>query len=64
MVLVAAAGRAEEILDALRSHPDGKNAARAGWFEEWETPGVVVESPYGGIRSLISPSGEQLPRIC
>lgn len=64
LVLAASANQADEILDALRSHSDGRHAARVGWVGKPDRPTVTVEGPFGGSRSLESPSGEQLPRIC
>lgn len=61
---VVAPEAAEAALDALRSHPLGRDAAVIGEVVE-EHPGrVVLESRIGGERVVDLLSGEQLPRIC
>src|SRR5262249_5232935 len=55
---------AERVLDAMRAHPLGKNAAAVGKVVD-EHPGLVIlRSLVGGERVLLMLSGEQLPRIC
>jgi hydrogenase expression/formation protein HypE len=52
------------ILDTLRSHPLGKEAAIIGEVVS-DHPGIVVmRSRIGGSRVVDMLSGEQLPRIC
>ena len=61
---VVAPEAAEAALEALRSHPLGRDAAVIGEVVE-EHPGrVVLESRIGGERVVDLLSGEQLPRIC
>ncbi|AXI90403.1 hydrogenase expression/formation protein HypE [Streptomyces griseoincarnatus] len=55
---------AEEILAAMRAHPQGGGAALIGECVA-EHPGmVVVSTGLGGTRVVDLPLGEQLPRIC
>ncbi len=55
--------RADAVLDAIRSHPLGRNAAIVGECVE-ERPGFVVLDTGFGSRLLAEPEGELLPRIC
>jgi hydrogenase expression/formation protein HypE len=58
------AGRAEEVLAAMRAHPYGTGARRIGSCVP-EHPGMVVaRTALGGTRVVNLPIGEQLPRIC
>lgn len=55
---------AEEVLAAMRAHPQGTGAALIGECVA-EHPGmVVVSTGLGGTRVVDLPLGEQLPRIC
>jgi len=55
---------AEVVLEAMRSHPLGREAAIIGQVVE-EHPGtVILRSRVGGKRVVDMISGEQLPRIC
>ncbi|MDH4136167.1 MAG: hydrogenase expression/formation protein HypE, partial [Anaerolineae bacterium] len=52
------------VLEAMRSHPLGREAAIIGQVVE-EYPGtVILRSQVGGKRIVDMLSGEQLPRIC
>ncbi len=54
----------ERVLDALRRHPLGRDAARIGTVTQ-EHPGfVILKTPVGGQRVLDLPFAEALPRIC
>jgi hydrogenase expression/formation protein HypE len=54
---------AEEVLKAIRSTPEGKDAAIIG--KASEGPGrVVLRTEIGGRRILEPPSGDPVPRIC
>ncbi len=54
----------ETALEALRSHPLGKDAARIGVVTD-EHPGLVLaRTSIGGRRVVDMPLGELLPRIC
>lgn len=61
---IVARDKAEEVLEAMRSHPLGREAAIIGEVVE-EHPGqVILRSRIGGTRVVEMLSGEQLPRIC
>lgn len=55
---------AEEILSAMRNHPDGKNAAIIGRVVESHPGLVTARTSIGGMRVVDLPAGELLPRIC
>ncbi len=55
---------AERLVDVMRTHPLGRNAAIIGEVVA-EHPGMVtLRSLVGGERVVTLLSGEQLPRIC
>jgi hydrogenase expression/formation protein HypE len=54
---------ADAVLDALRRHPLGQDAAIVGICSA-ELPGSVVLDTGFGRRLLVEPDGELLPRIC
>jgi hydrogenase expression/formation protein HypE len=54
---------AEGVLDAVRSHPLGRNAAIVGECVA-ERPGFVILDTGFGSRLLAEAEGELLPRIC
>ena len=54
---------AESVLDAVRSHPLGRNAAIVGECVA-ERPGFVILDTGFGSRLLAEAEGELLPRIC
>lgn len=55
---------ADAVLEAIRAHPLGRDAARIGECVD-EHPGMVVaRTAFGGTRVVDVPLGEQLPRIC
>jgi len=56
-------GVADAVLDAVRAHPLGRNAAIIGECVV-ERPGFVVLDTGFGSRLLAEPEGELLPRIC
>ncbi len=61
---IVAREKAEEVLEAMKAHPLGKEAAIIGEVVE-EHPGqVILQSRIGGKRIVEMLSGEQLPRIC
>jgi hydrogenase expression/formation protein HypE len=55
---------AEATLDALRSHPLGREAAIIGEVVAEQPGKVTMRSRIGGWRIVDMLSGEQLPRIC
>jgi hydrogenase expression/formation protein HypE len=54
---------AESVLDAIRSHPLGRQAAIVGTCTLERPRSVIVETGFGR-RLLVEPDGELLPRIC
>jgi hydrogenase expression/formation protein HypE len=57
------AAKADRILEALRAHPLGREAAIVG-VATADRPGMVVLDTGLGRRVLAEPEGELLPRIC
>ncbi len=63
-LVIAARESAEAVLEAMRQHPLGQEAAIIGEVVD-EHPGrVFMRSRIGGMRVVDMLSGEQLPRIC
>jgi hydrogenase expression/formation protein HypE len=55
----------EALLEALRSHPYGENAAVIGRVEQTsDRPMVLMRTRIGGTRIVDMLSGALLPRIC
>jgi hydrogenase expression/formation protein HypE len=64
LVAIVPAERAEKVLNAMRGHEYGKNAAIIGRVVN-EHPGMVTaKTSIGGMRVVDVPAGELLPRIC
>jgi hydrogenase expression/formation protein HypE len=64
LIAVAPPAEADRLLEVMRRHPLGRNAALIGEVVA-EHPGMVVmRSLVGGERVVTMLSGEQLPRIC
>lgn len=64
LVAIAPAAVAERLLDRMRAHPLGRNAAIIGHVTA-DNPGVVAaRTGIGGTRIIDMMVGEQLPRIC
>jgi hydrogenase expression/formation protein HypE len=61
---IVAAEAAEAVLEAMRSHPLGREAAIIGQVVEQHPGTVILRSQVGGKRVVDMLSGEQLPRIC
>ena len=57
------AGAAERILNSLRAHPRGRDAAIIGTCVEERRGSIVLDTGFGR-RLLAEPDGEPLPRIC
>ncbi|KZL89698.1 hydrogenase expression/formation protein HypE [Clostridium magnum] len=55
---------AAEVLEAMRKHPLGSNAAIIGRVVEKVSQKVYLKTIIGGKRIVDMPSGQQLPRIC
>jgi len=54
----------DAVLDFIKKHPKGKNAACIGEFTHEHSKKVVMKSAVGGNRIVTPLLGEQLPRIC
>ena len=54
----------EKVLEFMKGHPKGAQAALIGELVEAHPGKVVMESPVGGKRIVTPLIGEQLPRIC
>jgi len=61
-IVVAPAAHADAVLEALRAHPLGTNAAVIG--EVGGASGVRLRTSVGGLRPVLMLEGVQLPRIC
>ncbi|TVR22765.1 MAG: hydrogenase expression/formation protein HypE [Nitriliruptor sp.] len=64
LVAVVAPEVAEEVLMAMRSHPQGREAVRVGEVVDEHHGIVVARTGIGAKRVVDLPLGEQLPRIC
>jgi hydrogenase expression/formation protein HypE len=64
MVVFAPQKYADAIVDAIKKHDCGKNAAIIGTVKKSEKHCVTVKTQAGGNRLLPPPGGELLPRIC
>jgi len=63
-VVIAPASCADRVLEVMRCHPLGREAARIGRVTEGPCGRVLLETRIGGERLLLPPAGEELPRIC
>jgi len=64
MLVFVAPEDAGKVLDKIRSHPLGKEAAIIGKVGEDSEGEVILNTLIGGKRILDRPTGEILPRIC
>jgi hydrogenase expression/formation protein HypE len=64
LVAVVPREDADRVLQAMRAHPLGKNAARIGEVVADNHRMVILRSVVGGERVVTMLAGEQLPRIC
>lgn len=64
LVAVVPAAEAEGLVDAMRTHPRGRNAAIIGEILRERSGIVCMKSIAGGERVITMLTGEQLPRIC
>ena len=62
-VIGVRAGAADAVLEAVRAHPLGRDAARVGRCIEQHAGAVILDTGFGR-RILAEPEGEPLPRIC
>jgi len=63
-VVFCAQGAANDVLEAMRGHPLGADAAVIGRVLDGERGRVTLATEIGGRRVVEKPYGEQLPRIC
>lgn len=63
MLVAVSQEKAAEVLDRIRSHPAGADAALIGGTNG-DKPRVVLETAWGTQRLVPVPRGEILPRIC
>jgi hydrogenase expression/formation protein HypE len=63
VVLGVVEEKADEILDVIKKHPLGRNAAIIGQASN-KIKGVILETTVGGRRNLHKPLGDPIPRIC
>jgi hydrogenase expression/formation protein HypE len=64
LVAFVPAARADDVVEALRTHPLGRCAARIGTVTEADAGLVTVRTALGSERLLDLPFAELLPRIC
>ena len=64
LVAICDAADADSVLQAMRAHPQGREAAIIGEVCEDPHYFVQMETGFGGKRIVDWLSGEQLPRIC
>lgn len=64
LVAIVAPEAAEAVLDVMRNHQYGKDAAIIGTVTEAHPKLVVAKTAIGGSRVVDLPAGELLPRIC
>jgi hydrogenase expression/formation protein HypE len=64
LIAVAAPEDAERLLEVMRKHPLGQNAAIIGEVVKDHAGMVTMHSLIGGERVVTMLAGEQLPRIC
>ncbi len=64
LVSICEAENAKDLLNAMRDHPLGRNAAIIGEVIEDNNYFVQMQTRFGGKRVVDWLSGEQLPRIC
>ncbi|MHA7776642.1 hydrogenase expression/formation protein HypE [Roseibium sp. M-1] len=64
LICICEASDADRLLEVMRAHPLGKQAAKIGEIVEDEDRMVVMRTGFGGMRVVDWLSGEQLPRIC
>ncbi|MHB1425455.1 MAG: hydrogenase expression/formation protein HypE [Gemmataceae bacterium] len=64
LMAVVPAEDAGRVLESMRAHPLGKNAALIGEVVDGNPGMVILRSLVGGERVVTMMAGEQLPRIC
>ncbi|MCA1561222.1 MAG: hydrogenase expression/formation protein HypE [Acidobacteria bacterium] len=64
LVAIVAPGACDAVIEAMRAHPLGRDAAVIGEIVAQHPGMVVMKSLVGGARVVSMLAGEQLPRIC
>ncbi|HMB76087.1 MAG TPA: hydrogenase expression/formation protein HypE [Kiloniellaceae bacterium] len=64
LVLVLPEPQAAAALEAMRAHPDGRDAAVVGRVTDGPARRVIMNTLFGGQRVVDMLVGDQLPRIC
>lgn len=64
LICICDADEADALLDTMRAHPLGTQAAKIGNVVEDGDCMVTMQTGFGGARVVDWLSGEQLPRIC
>ena len=64
LVCICSADAAQDLLDTMRQHPLGRDAAIIGNVQADLNNFVQMQTGFGGRRIVDWPVGEQLPRIC
>ncbi|MCL4247296.1 MAG: hydrogenase expression/formation protein HypE [Anaerolineae bacterium] len=64
LIAIVPAEAAEALLETMRRHPFGKDAAIIGHVVDAHPGMVVAKTGIGGTRVVAMQIGEQLPRIC
>jgi len=62
MIMGVVREKAEDVLEAIKKHPYGKDAVIIGRVEEGKH--VIMETSIGGRRIVEMPVGDPVPRIC
>jgi len=62
MIMGVVEEKAEDVLEIIKKHPYGKNAALIGRVVEGKH--VIMETSIGGRRIVEMPVGDPIPRIC
>ena len=65
VIIILPEAQAQNVLQALKSHPLGKDAVIIGQvIQPVGTPRVTMKTVIGGTRIVDMLTGEMLPRIC
>lgn len=64
LICICEASDTDRLLEIMKAHPLGQNAAKIGEIVEDADCMVVMKTGFGGSRVVDWLSGEQLPRIC
>lgn len=64
LIAIVAPEHADAVLEAMRAHEFGRDAARIGTVVAEHARIVVARTSFGARRVVDLPLGEQLPRIC